>query len=122
MAERWKAKMSVPNAQKLIDAAVKQWSDVTSGKHRFGGLEWRIGHNEVGHIHGDTLVDIVFPSKVRDELVAAGRAQPHHIYPEIGISFYLKEPADVDQAIELLRMSYDLVQERRKRLAAHVKS
>ena len=114
--------MSVPNAQKRIDAAVTQWPDVTSGRHRFGGLEWRIGQTEVGHIHGNELVDIVFPSKVRDGLVAAGRAEPHHIYPEIGISFHLNEPGDIDRAIELLRISYDLIQERRKRLAAHVKT
>lgn len=112
--------MSVPNAQQRIDAAVMQWAEVTSGKHRFGGLEWRIGQTEVGHIHGDSLVDITFPSKVRDELVAARRAQPHHIYPEIGISFHLNEPADIERAIELLRISYDLIQERRARLAKHI--
>lgn len=114
--------MSAPNAQQLINAAVMQWPDVTSGQHRFGGLEWRIGQTEVGHIHGNEWVDIVFPSKVRDELVAAGRAEPHHIYPEIGISFYLNEPADIERAIELLRTSYDLIQARRKRLAEHVKT
>src|SRR5262249_53890718 len=98
--------MSVANAKQLINAAVMQWPDVTSGKQRFGGLEWKIGSTEGGHIHGDALVDITFPSKVRDELVAAGRAEPHHISPEIGISFHLNEPADIDRAIELLRISY----------------
>lgn len=112
--------MSASNAQQLVNAAVMQWPEVTSGPHRFGGLEWRIGKTEIGHIHGDALVDIAFPSKVRDELVAAGRAQPHHIYPQIGISFFLNEPGDIEQAIELLRLSYDLIQKRRKRLAKHL--
>jgi len=31
----------------------------------------------IGHIHGDELVDIPFPAKIRDALVAAGRA---HLY------------------------------------------
>jgi len=113
--------MSVRNAQQLINAALMQWPDVTSGRHRFGGLEWRIGATEIGHIHGDAQLDITFPSKVRDELVASGRAEPHHIYPEIGITFYLNAPSDVQRAIDLLRLSYDLILERRKRLAKHVK-
>ena len=114
--------MSVKNANQLINAAVMQWPDVTSGRHRFGGLEWRIDKTEIGHIHGNHQIDIVFPSKVRDELVASGRAEPHHIYPQIGITFYLEQPADVERAVDLLRLSYDLVRERRERLAKHVHS
>ena len=64
---------------------------------------------EIGHIHGDSLVDIPFPTKIRAELVSAGRAEPHHILPESGwISFYLRDEADVARAIELFRLSYDL--------------
>src|SRR5215831_11983804 len=107
--------MTVRNAQQKINEAVMQWPDVESGRHRFGGLEWRIGATEIGHIHGDVQIDIALPSKVRDELVAAGSAEPHHIYPQIGITFYLNGPSDIDHGIELLRLSYDLVQERRNR-------
>jgi|SRR5579859_1170003 len=114
--------MTVQSAQQLINTAVMQWPDVKSGRHRFGGLEWRIDATEIGHIHGNAQIDIAFPSKVRDELVASGRAAPHHIYPQIGITFYLNEPSDVDRAVDLLRLSYDLIQERRKRLAKHVRS
>lgn len=47
--------------------------------------------------------------KVRNELVEAGMVEPHHILPESGwISFYLKSEADVEQAIALLRRSYDV--------------
>jgi hypothetical protein len=64
---------------------------------------------EIGHIHGDQLLDVPLPTRLRDEVVAAGRAQPHHIFPESGwISFYLNAPEDVAQAIELLRLSYDV--------------
>ncbi len=56
-------------------------------------------------------MDIPFPKKVRDEIVAAGRAKPHHALPDSGwISFYLNEPADVDQAIELFRKSFELTE------------
>lgn len=112
--------MTVQNAQELIDEAVTRWPDVRSGPHRFGGLEWTIDKTEIGHIHGNRQLDIVLPSKVRDELVATGQAEPHHIYPQIGITFYINESSDIERAIDLLHIAYDLIQERRTRLAKHV--
>ena len=48
--------------------------------------------------------------------MAAGRAEPHHILPKSGwVSFYLREPADVARAIELLRMSFDLAVKQKAR-------
>ena len=82
---------------------------MTWGPHRFGGTEFRLGRREIGHIHGDHLVDIPFPKKVRNELIAAGLAEPHHILPESGwISFYIRRGDQVESAIALLRRSYDL--------------
>lgn len=101
--------MSVHGASQKIHEEVSSWPGVTAHPHRFGGTEYRLGKRELGHIHGDQLMDIPFPKKVRDEIVAAGRARPHHVLPESGwISFYLNEPADVQQAIALLRHSYEL--------------
>jgi hypothetical protein len=75
--------MSVKGAKEKIHAAVTSWPGVTAHPHRFGGTEYRLGKRELGHIHGDALVDIPFPLKVRDEVVAAGRAEPHHILPRL---------------------------------------
>lgn len=101
--------MSVRGAQEQITKAVLSWDGVTAHPHRFGGTEYRLGRREIGHIHGDRLVDIPFPTKMRNEIVAAGRAQPHHVLPDSGwISFYLREPADVERAIALLRQSFEL--------------
>ena len=101
--------MSVKGAQARISEALTSWPEVTSQPHRFGGVEYVIGRREIGHIHGDHLLDIPFPKKVRDEIVAAGRAQPHHILPETGwVSFYLRQEPDVEQAITLLRQSYEI--------------
>jgi predicted DNA-binding protein (MmcQ/YjbR family) len=101
--------MSVKGAQAQITEAATSWTGVTVQPHRFGGVEYMIGRREIGHIHGDHLVDIPFPKKVREEIVAAGRAQPHHILPETGwVSFYLRQESDVEQAIALLRESYEI--------------
>jgi predicted DNA-binding protein (MmcQ/YjbR family) len=101
--------MSVKGAQEQITKTVISWEGVTVHPHRFGGVEYAIGKREIGHIHGDHLVDIPFPKKARDEVVAAGRAEPHHILPETGwVSFYLREEDDVEKAIELLHGSFEI--------------
>lgn len=106
--------MSVHGAQARITAAVTAWAGVTARPHRFGGVEYVIGKREIGHIHGDHLLDIPFPKKVRDEIIAAGRAQPHHILPETGwVSFYLRDVDDMEQAIALLEESYRIAQKQK---------
>ncbi len=91
-----------------ITATVGGWPDVEVSPHRFGGVEFRLGRRELGHLHGDRIADLPFPRRVRDELIAAGRAAPHHVLPDSGwVTFRLGEPQDVDRAIELFRLSYD---------------
>jgi hypothetical protein len=101
--------MSVRGASKQIVDTLLTWEGMETHPHRFGGTEFRIGKREIGHIHGDSMVDIPFPKKVRDEIVAAGEAQPHHILPETGwVSFYLKEDGDIERALDLLKRSYEI--------------
>jgi hypothetical protein len=74
-----------------------------------------LGKRELGHIHGDRLIDIPFPKPVRDELVSSGQAEPHHILPNSGwISFFLRTEADIDHAIKLMRTSFELAATREK--------
>ena len=107
--------MGVPGARNAITAELSGWLGVSSRPHRFGGTEFIYGERrEIGHIHGDQLVDIPLPTRLRDEVVAAGRAEPHHILAESGwISFYLRRPDDVPRAIELFRMSYEVAARQR---------
>jgi hypothetical protein len=108
--------MAVNGARQKIHETVLSWPGVTAHPHRFGGTEFRLGKRELGHIHGDHLVDIPFPRKMRDEIIATRRAEPHHILPNSGwISFYLNEPDDIERAITLLRQSFELAAKRRSR-------
>jgi Family of unknown function (DUF5519) len=105
--------MAVSGAKEKIDAALQGWSGITSQAHRFGGTEYCLGRREIGHVHGDSLVDIPFPKTVRDELVTGGRAELHHILPDSGwVSIYLMQVSDVDTAIELMRLSFEIANER----------
>ena len=115
--------MSVRGAQDVITQTVAAWANVTVQPHRFGGVEYVIGKREIGHIHGDHLVDIPFPKKVRDEIVAAGRAQPHHILRETGwVSFYIREEKDVEKAITLLHESYEIAQKQKSKITKEVQN
>lgn len=108
--------MSVQGAQNAITKAVTTWAGVTVQPHRFGGVEYVIGKREIGHIHGDHLVDIPFPKRMRDEIVETGRAKPHHILPETGwVSFYLRQEEDVEKAIALLNESYQIAQKQKSK-------
>jgi hypothetical protein len=95
-------------SEKII-GVVTTWNNITTAPHRFGGIEFRFNKRELGHLHGNSLLDIPFPMNVRNELVRSGRVQQHHVLPESGwISFYLRSDEDVSEAVELLRMSYEL--------------
>jgi len=95
-------------AGELIRQAVMSWPGVTSVPHRFGGIEYRYGRKEMGHVHGDRLADLPLPRRLHDELIAAGRGVPHHVLPDSGwISRWINGPEDAANVIELFRMQYE---------------
>jgi hypothetical protein len=108
--------MGVSGAGERIRAELLGWPGVSAHPHRFGGLEYRIGRREIGHVHGDWLADVPLPRRIRDEVVAEGRAEPHHVLPESGwVSLHLVGEADVEGAIALLRLSYETALRQRGR-------
>ncbi len=90
-----------------IKQTVTSWPGMAANPHRFGGLEFNLGTVEIGHIHSNGMVDIPFNSKIRTQLLAEKRVEPHHLFPETGwITFYIRSEADVEQALWLFRLSY----------------
>jgi hypothetical protein len=99
---------TIDTIHKAIVREISSWPGVTIGRHRFGGTEFRIGRRELGHVHGSRLADLPFPLLIRNELVSAGRAEPHHIHPESGwVSFFIRGDQDVPRVIQLFRLNYD---------------
>jgi hypothetical protein len=104
-------RVPVPGAAEQIASALRGLPGVTAHAHRFGGTEYRLARREIGHVHGEHLVDIPFTKKVCEELVTAGKAERHHILPESGwVSVYLRQTPDVQRAIELLRFSFQIAE------------
>jgi hypothetical protein len=93
-----------------VQREVGGWPGVTVLPHRFGGVEFRLGRVELGHLHGDTLADLPFPRTIRDELVGSGRARPHHVLPDSGwVSRPIQGPDDVAEVVALFRLNYERI-------------
>lgn len=96
------------NTGETLRQEILAWPGVTEAPHRFGGVEFRLGKRELGHLHGDYLADLPFPVRVREELVRDGKAMPHHILPQSGwVSYPIRDAAAVPGALALFRLAYD---------------
>lgn len=94
------------DVKRLIDT-VCSWPDVSLEKHRFGGIAFLVNGKEIGHMHGNTLVDLMLPKEDRVEALRLGKAVPHHVFPASNwVSIYLRTETDVDNALEFLQMNY----------------
>ena len=92
--------------ERLIEEA-SGWPHVTTGEHRFGGTEFRVGPREIGHVHAWGMLDVSYLRRLRDVLVEEGRTGVHHLLAESGWTTYRIESADdYDRARWLLRLSY----------------
>ncbi|WP_396200536.1 luciferase family protein [Gemmatimonas sp.] len=92
----------------LVADIVKTWDGVNVRPYRCGGVEFRFDHREIGHVHVNGVADLLMPVRLRRDLVAAGRAEPHRTQPHSGwISFRMRSEHDLPAAVELFRLNYE---------------
>jgi hypothetical protein len=90
-----------------IQQELKSWPGVTVHDHNFGGLEFRVNGKEMGHMHGDEMVDLPFPKADGKKLISEGKASAHHFIPQSGwLSYRIEKTEDVAGAIDLFRLQY----------------
>lgn len=86
------------------------WAGVTKHPHRFGGVEFQQSGTEIGHLHDNSMFDLLLPKSERDRRIEEGKARPHHMYPDSGwVSVYFNTEQDVAYAIEIARSKYDQI-------------
>jgi hypothetical protein len=101
-----------------IKKEIMSWPNVTAQPHRFGGIEFRANKREIGHIHGESVADLPFPMKIRNDLVNSGRASPHHVLPLSGwVSYWVNQDKEqqeheVSAVVELFKMRYEQLKPR----------
>lgn len=101
-------------AKEGVIREVASWEGVSVHEHRFGGVEFRVGRRELGHVHG-SIADLPFPRHLRNELIAAGRARPYHVLPDSGwVTVPMRTGAEVANVTELFRQNYDRAVGRRQ--------
>jgi hypothetical protein len=90
-----------------IEKEVLSWNHTSVHIHRFGGIQFDVNKKEIGHIHGNGLLDILFKKEIKEQLIKEGRVREHHTFKKSGwISFYIRDEQDKKFAIELLEYSY----------------
>jgi hypothetical protein len=111
--------MGVKSIHEQIASEVSSWSDVTTGPGRFGSTQFLVGRRELGHLHGDSVLDLPLPKQIKRELLAEGRVEQHrYTPPDSGwVTFRIHEEADVEAAIGLLRGQYERAEARARRSA-----
>lgn len=93
-------------AMEALEAAALQQAGMRLRIHRLGGIEFHLAGRELAHLHGNGLLDVRIGNERRDALIATQRAEPHHVAPESGwVSFWIRAPADVAPALELLTLA-----------------
>ena len=100
--------MSTIDLGALVAGIARQWDGVAVQPSRIGSIALCVGHREIGHLHAGGVADLLVPVRLRRDLVAAGRAEPHRTQPNSGwISFRMRSEHDVPAAVELLRLNYE---------------
>jgi hypothetical protein len=102
---------------RLIADEVTSWDGVTLERQGSGGIEFRLGRRELGHLHGDRLADLPYPKRIAAMLIETGRAEPHRFARGGWVSRPIHGREDVDEVVELFRLSYE-----RARVAAEVEA
>ncbi|MGD9696298.1 MAG: luciferase family protein [Thermoleophilia bacterium] len=94
--------------KELIVREVTSWPGVTQELGRFGATRLMLGHRELGHLHGDWMLDLPLTRDLRDRLMAEGRVEPHRAAPASGwASRAIAGPQDIPAAIALLRTQFE---------------
>jgi hypothetical protein len=93
-------------AIEAIEAGALRITGLETTVHRLGGIEFSLAGHELGHIHGNGLLDLRVGRAAAGELVAAHRALPHHVFGESAwISRWIRSTDDVSDALDLLLLA-----------------
>ena len=94
-----------------IEDEVTAWHGVSSKMHKYGGLQFDVHDKEIGHIHGNGVVDILLSRANKDQLLSEGKVTDHHTFKNSGwITYILNGQESKEYALRLFKISYDLKQ------------
>ena len=101
-----------------VEREVLGWPGTTSEPGRFASVAFRYGKREIGHVHRDRIADLPVTPKMREDLLAKGRARPHRAGSRGYISYPVENREDVSAVLEILGRNYDRAKAAAERRAA----
>jgi hypothetical protein len=98
-------------ASARITEEVCSWPGVSAGQGRRGEFAFKVGHREIGHLHGDHAAHYFFPESDWLTLKEQGRISPHPVFPDRRgpAARRIENDADVNDVIELMRLNYERI-------------
>jgi hypothetical protein len=98
-------------ASQRITEEVTSWPGIEAGPGRRGEFAFKLGHREVGHLHGNRSAHFFFPKPLWAELKEQGRIEEHPVFPgkQGPAARRIEDEDDVREVIELMRLNYDRV-------------
>jgi hypothetical protein len=101
-------------ASEQITAEVASWPGVSAGYGRRSEFAFKLGHREIGHLHGDHAAHYFFTEQQWTQLKDQGRIEPHPVFPDRRgpAARRIADEADVRDVIALMRLNYERIVER----------
>jgi hypothetical protein len=101
----------IPTASATITDEVNSWPCIQSGPGRRGEFAFKLGHREVGHLHGDHAAHFFFPADVWTDLKGEGRIEPHPVFPDKHgpAARRIESEEDVRDVVAMMRMNYERI-------------
>lgn len=98
-------------ASEQITEEVTSWPGVEAGPGERGEFGFRVGGEEIGHLHGDRTAHFGFPRTLGARLRDEGRVGPHPVNPHSTrlAARRIANDDDVRDVIALMRLNYDRV-------------
>jgi hypothetical protein len=91
-----------------IEAEVLMWENTDVQLHKYGGLQFNVKGKEIGHVHGNGLLDVLFTKEIKEKLISKNKAGEHHVFKNSGwISYQIKSREEKEHAIFLLQLAYE---------------
>jgi hypothetical protein len=102
---------SMQMASERITEEVCSWPGVSAGPGRRGEFAFKVGHREIGHLHGDHAAHYFFPPEEWAALKEEGRIAPHPVFPDRRgpAARRIEDEVDIADAIVLMRLNYDRI-------------